>query len=206
MFPAGLVRRFWPLPPRRDAPTITASRLFDQGSSAMEVFRRFRPALRPVPRRGASLDPSTCGAATCARPTPASPMSWRPAVPQPGGPQGRKGRCGHRRCAGGHLPGPSGSGVRPACVARRRTVAAEHARTADQPEHPDSPFEHLTVVDYGDAAVDPLSIENSMQPIRPGPQIAEVVGGPDRARRRPLHPLAGTPPRWLMSMAAATSG
>ena len=41
------------------------------------------------------------------------------------------------------------------------------------------PFEHLTVVDYGDAAVDPLSIENSMQPIRTlVREIAEVGAVP----------------------------
>ncbi|MGE2724655.1 agmatinase family protein [Mycolicibacterium pulveris] len=41
------------------------------------------------------------------------------------------------------------------------------------------PFEVLTVVDYGDAAVDPLSIENSMEPIRAlVREIAEVNAVP----------------------------
>lgn len=46
------------------------------------------------------------------------------------------------------------------------------------------PFEELTVVDYGDAAVDPFSIDNSMEPIRAlVPEIAQtgaipiVLGG-----------------------------
>ena len=103
----------------------------------------------------------------------------RPAVPQPGGLAGRKVDVA---IVGAPVDTSwaIGGGVRPACVARRRTVAAEHARAADQPEHPDSaPFEHLTVVDYGDAAVDPLSIENSMQPIRTlVREIAEVGAVP----------------------------
>jgi Arginase family len=53
------------------------------------------------------------------------------------------------------------------------------------------PFQVLTVVDYGDAPVDPLSIDNSMAPIRSlVREIAEVGAVPIVLGRRPLDPVA----------------
>ena len=103
-------------------------------------------------------------------------------------------------------PGPSGAAYGPRALRADERLLPNMPELLTNPSTRIRPFEHLTVVDYGDAAVDPLSIENSMQPIRTlVREIAEV--GRSRSCSAATTPSSGpTPPRWPMCTAAATSG